>query len=172
MNLYKNNNSIVLNKDEKCFNIQDENNYNLWITGDKSSKLSGKSFKITEYDRKIYYIFREFYLSLLDQYNAYKDFNDYKYEDCPLYDEEHNWFTFYDDYSNVNDGNFFRIIKNETKEPYTIGIYIQNKNNRLQSHIVAKSGSRYQEFIGCFSNLINELNKLEKDKIYQKKKEV
>jgi len=172
MELYKLNNSIIINKDEKCLNIQSDSNYNFWISGDKNIRLSGNSFKITEYDRKLYYVFREFYLSLLDEYNAYKEFNDYEYEDHPLYDEKHNWFTFYDDYSNINDGNYFRIIKNETKEPYTIGIYIRNKNTRLQSHTLAKSGSRYTQFLDCFSNLINQLNKLEQDKIYVKKKEV
>lgn len=173
MELYKMDNSIVINENNKCLNILSDSDYKLWITGDKKDrKLPGTSFKITEYDRKIYKIFSEFYNSLVDEYNAFKEFNDYEYEEYPLYDKEHGWFTFYDDHSNVEDKNIFRIIKNEKHDPYIIGIYIKNKNNQLQSHTIAKSGSKYPQFINCFRHLITDLQKLESEKSHTKKKEV
>lgn len=172
MELYKDNKKMVINSEYKCLNILNDNDINIWITGDKrKNKLPGTSFKITEYDGKIYQIFNKFYNSLVEEYNSFKEYNDFTYEEYPLYDTKHSWFTFYDDYSNVNDKNIFRIIKNENNDPHTIGIYIRNKNNRLQSHTIAKSGSKYPQFIEHFSNLILDLEKLESEKIYIKKKE-
>lgn len=173
MELYKINDSLVINKYERCLNIIKENDYNFFITGDnkESKKLIGNSFKITEYDRKIYKVFSDFFTSLEDTYNAFKDFHDYTYEEYPLYDKKHNCFTFYDDNSNINDSNIFRIIKNDKKEPYTIGIYIENKSNRLQTHTFAKSGSKYPQFLECIEFLIRDLKKLEQEKTYVKKKE-
>lgn len=173
MELYNMNNSMVINNGEKCLNILNDSDYRFWITGDKkASKLPGMSFKITEHDRKMYKVFRDFYNSLVEEYNEFKDFHDYNYAEYPLYDEKHNWFTFYDDYSNTEEKNIFRIIKNEKKVPYTIGVYIRNKNTRLQTHTLAKSGSRYPEFLPCFEHLILDLEKLEKEKVYTKRKEV
>jgi len=173
MELYNIDNKTVINDGNKCMNILNDSDYRFWITGNKKDrKLLGTSFKITEQDRKMYKVFRDFYNSLVEEYNEFKEFHDYKYEEYPLYDEKHNWFTFYDDYSNIEDSNIFRIIKNENKYPYTIGIYIRNKNNRLQSHTLAKSGSQYPEFLTCFGNLILDLKKLEKENVYIKKKEV
>lgn len=173
MELYSIDNSIVISDGNKCMNILNDSDFRFWITGDKKDrKLPGTSFKITEQDRKMYKVFSDFYNSLVEEYNEFKEFHDYKYEEYPLYDEKHNWFTFYDDYSNVEDSNIFRIIKNEKQYPYTIGIYIRNKTNRLQSHTLAKSGSQYPEFLTCFEHLIFDLQKLEKENIYIKKKEV
>ena len=173
MELYNINDSMVINDGKKCLNILSDSDYKFWITGDKKDKkLPGMSFKITEHDRLLYKAFSVFYDSLCDEYNSFKEFHDYNYEEYPLYDKKHNWFTFYDDYSNINDGNIFRIIRNETKDPYVIGIYIRNKNNKLQSHTIAKAGSKYPEFGYCFERLLFDLRKLEKEKTYTKKKEV
>ena len=165
MELYKIDNEIIINNSNKCLNILDDSNYSFWINGDENNKkLQGNSFVITEYDRMLYKTFSDFFNSLIDEYNAFKDFNDYEYENYPLYNEKYNWFTFYDDYSNIEEKNFLRIIKNESKEPYKIGIYIRNKNNKLQSHTIAKSGSKYPQFISCFEHLLLDLKKLEKEK--------
>ncbi len=173
MELYKDSNKMVINSECKCLNILNDSDINMWITGDKrKNKLPGNSFKITEYDGKVYSIFNEFYNSLVEEYNGFKEYHDFAYEEYPLYDSKHNWFTFYDDYSHISNKNIFRIIKNENNDPHIIGIYIRNKNNRLQSHTIAKSGSRYPQFIEHFSRLITDLQKLESEKIYTKKKEV
>lgn len=172
MELYKIDNTIVINNDYKCLNILNDTDFHFWITGEtKERKLIGTTFKITEYDRKLFKIFNDFFDYLVDSYNMFQEFHDYEYEEYPLYDKKHNWFTFYDDNSNVSEKNIFRIIKNMNKEPYTIGIYIKNNSNKLQSHTITKSGSRYPQFINCFSMLVKELNKLEVEKKYIKKKE-
>ena len=173
MELYKMDNTLVINNNNECLNILNDDNYSFWITGNKKErKLPGTSFKINEYDRKLYKIFSDFYDELVENYNDFKKFHDYQYEEFPLYDSKHNWFTFYDDYSNTKEGNIFRIIKNKKEEPYVIGIYIRNKNTKLQTHTLAKSGSKYPQFAECFAHLVEELKKLEKEKIYTKKKEV
>ena len=78
MELYNIDNSIVINDEHKCMNILNYNDYRFWITGDlKEKRLPGNSFKITEYDRKLYKVFNDFYNSLLDEYNSFKDFNDF-----------------------------------------------------------------------------------------------
>ena len=173
MELYNIDNTVIISDGEKKLKILNDSDYRFRITGPrKENKLPGMSFKITEHDRKMYKVFKDFYNSLVEEYNEYKEFHDYNYEEFPLYDEKHNWFTFYDDYSSVNEGNIFRIIKNENIEPYTIGIYIKNNSNRLHAHTLAKSGSRYPEFGECFRHLLLDLEKLEKEKTYTKKKEV
>lgn len=173
MELHKDNNMIIINNDSKRLKILNDSDINIWIIGDKrENKLPGTSIKITEYDGKVYQIFNKFYNSLVEEYNGFKEYNDFAYEEYPLYNSEHNWFTFYDDYSTVDDKNIFRIIKNQHNDPHTIGIYIRNKNNRLQAHTVAKSGSKYPQFVQYFSHLITDLQKLESEKTYTKKKEV
>ncbi len=165
MEIYKIDKSLVINDREKCLNVlNNDNNIYLWINGKKATeRLMGFSFKITSDDRNIYEIFNELFNSLVDEYNAFKDFNDYEYEKYPLYDKTHNWFTFYDDYSNIADSNFLRIIKNENKRKPIIGLYIKNKNNISNSHVFTKTGSKYPQFTPCFLRSIKSLEKLEKE---------
>lgn len=174
MDLYSIGKSIVINNKEKCLNILSDDNITLWINGDtKQERLMGASFKIKETDGVVYKIFDELFKELVDEYNAFKDFNDYEYSQYKLYDTKYNWFTFYDDYSNINKKNFLRIVKNEKVTPNVIGIYIKQRENRRNSHVLAKSGSRYPQFIPCFNRLITSLKKQEKskEKSYMKIKE-
>ena len=126
-----------------------------------SGKLEGKKFKIEEQDRVLYKLFSEFFENLKDVYNTYKDFHDFYYSNQKLYDEKHNWFTFY------SGENMLRIIKKQQEYPFMIGIYIKSNN---ESFILNRKNPKYAQFIPCFDQLTKQLEKIsnKQSKLYTK----
>ena len=109
MNKNNNNKLLIVSNNSKELDI-DNNKEEIIINiyGNSKEKIEGKSFKITEENRIMYKIFSNFFEELKDEYNAFKDFHDFYFSNQPLYDEKHNWFSFY------SGNNMFRIIFRHT----------------------------------------------------------
>lgn len=176
MNLYKNEDIIVINKDEKCLNIKvDKDGINIWVlnTSDKNENRTSKqirkdnSFRITEYDRKLFYIFNEFYNGLVSEYNFYKDFNDTIYGENTVYREKNNCFTFF-----LENNSLMRVLKGTIKESDEKAIVLSFENlerNQNKGFSLPMHNSGYTEFIEYFKILYKELNKEYKENWQNKK---
>ena len=153
---------LIVNNGNKELDI-DNNKESIIIDiyGSKSERVEGKKFKITEYDRPTYKLFSDFFDDLKDVYNTYKDFHDFYYSNQKLYDEKHNWFTFY-----IGE-NMLRVIKKQHGDPFMIGIYIKSSD---EAFILNRKNPRYAQFIPCFDHLTEKLEKVsgEQSKLYTK----
>ena len=120
---------LIVNSGNKELDI-DNNRENIVIDiyGCTKGKLEGKKFKIEEHDRILYKLFCDFFEELKDVYNTYKDFHDFYYSNQKLYDEIHNWFTFY------SGENVLRIINKQHGDPFMVGIYIKS-NKTIRKNI-------------------------------------
>ena len=153
MDLYKINDKIILENDNKKLNISVEVNGNLdfyMYLGPRTNPSS--SFIIDDKNSSLFFATSNLFEELKDEYKKNEYFYKSRYDGFPVYNEKLEMFKFHCDDSNINDNNFTRFFRKDGK--YYIVFNKDNKKLRLSN-----SGSRYPTFVKHFNKYYSTLVK-------------
>lgn len=156
MRLDKNQDTIILEKDNKKLEVHVNVNSNLDFSMRlKSSDINKKDsycFIIDDSNTSVYYAMSKFYENLLNEYNNNSSFYKNRYKEYPIYNEKLDMFKFHSDHGKFDYYEFIRIFRKN-------GIYYIFFNTKNGYFKLSKNQSKYANFVKYFNELYSILEK-------------